>query len=79
MSQTDAERTGITFAISEHLRYLLSICVAVASSGCGFGRVLLHGVFGTEPGLQLNFREGQWWSVPAAVLLGIPLYSMRLE
>ncbi len=34
----------------------------------------LHG-FVPEGWINANLGEGQWWSVPAAVLLGIPLYS----
>lgn len=41
--------------------------------GVGLGAAL-HG-FVPDGWLQQNLGAGQWWSVPAAVLLGIPLYS----
>ena len=41
--------------------------------GVGLG-ALLHG-FVPEEFIVENLGTGQWWSVPAAVLLGIPLYS----
>jgi hypothetical protein len=41
--------------------------------GVGLG-ALLHG-FVPEEFITDNLGTGQWWSVPAAVLLGIPLYS----
>ena len=41
--------------------------------GVGLGAVL-HG-FVPEEFITENFGSGQWWSVPGAVLLGIPLYS----
>lgn len=41
--------------------------------GVGLGAAL-HG-FVPEGWIQENLGNGQWWSVPAAVLLGIPLYS----
>lgn len=41
--------------------------------GVGLG-ALLHG-FVPEEFITDNLGAGQWWSVPAAVLLGIPLYS----
>jgi uncharacterized protein len=39
--------------------------------GLGAG---LHG-FVPDGWMQANLGHGQWWSVPGAVLLGIPLYS----
>ena len=41
--------------------------------GVGLGS-LLHGVVPQEF-ITNNLGSGQWWSVPGAVLLGIPLYS----
>jgi uncharacterized membrane protein YraQ (UPF0718 family) len=41
--------------------------------GVGLGAAL-HG-FIPDGWLQEHLGDGQWWSVPAAVLLGIPLYS----
>jgi len=41
--------------------------------GVGLG-ALLHG-FVPEEFITNNLGTGQWWSVPGAVLLGIPLYS----
>jgi len=41
--------------------------------GVGLG-ALLHG-FVPEEFITNNLGSGQWWSVPGAVLLGIPLYS----
>lgn len=41
--------------------------------GVGIGAGL-HG-FVPEGWIESNLGNGQWWSVPAAVLMGIPLYS----
>lgn len=41
--------------------------------GVGLGAAL-HG-FVPDGWLETHLGSGQWWSVPAAVLLGIPLYS----
>jgi len=41
--------------------------------GVGLGAVL-HG-FVPDSWIENRLGDGQWWSVPAAVLLGIPLYS----
>lgn len=41
--------------------------------GVGLGAAL-HG-FVPVAWIETNLGEGQWWSVPLAVLLGIPLYS----
>ncbi|MBL4608816.1 MAG: permease [Pseudomonadales bacterium] len=41
--------------------------------GVGLGAVL-HG-FVPEGWIQEHLGDGQWWSVPVAVLLGVPLYS----
>lgn len=41
--------------------------------GVGLGAGL-HG-FVPEGWVEANLGNGQWWSVPAAVLMGIPLYS----
>ncbi|UTW12071.1 permease [Marinobacterium rhizophilum] len=41
--------------------------------GVGLGAAL-HG-FVPEGWFEQHLGQGQWWSVPAAVLLGIPLYS----
>lgn len=41
--------------------------------GVGLGSAL-HG-FVPEGWIQEHLGDGQWWSVPSAVLLGIPLYS----
>lgn len=41
--------------------------------GVGLGAIL-HG-FVPNGWIETHLGDGQWWSVPAAVLLGIPLYS----
>ena len=41
--------------------------------GVGLGAAL-HGFVPTS-WIEVNLGSGQWWSVPLAVLLGIPLYS----
>jgi hypothetical protein len=41
--------------------------------GVGIG-AMLHG-FVPEGWIESHLRDGQWWSVPVAVLLGIPLYA----
>lgn len=41
--------------------------------GVGLGAAL-HG-FVPEGWIAMHLGEGQWWSVPTAVILGIPLYS----
>jgi uncharacterized membrane protein YraQ (UPF0718 family) len=41
--------------------------------GVGLGAAL-HG-FVPDGWIELHLGDGQWWSVPAAVFLGIPLYS----
>ena len=41
--------------------------------GVGLGAAL-HG-FVPDGWIESNLGDGQWWSVPIAVLLGIPLYS----
>ncbi|MGX9461526.1 permease [Shewanella sp. A14] len=41
--------------------------------GVGLGAAL-HG-FVPDGWIETHLGDGQWWSVPAAVLLGIPLYS----
>ncbi|WP_197486025.1 permease, partial [Oleiphilus sp. HI0061] len=51
-----------------------------------FGRVWKWVIIGVGPGaalhgfvpdgwIEAHLGDGQWWSVPAAVVLGIPLYS----
>ena len=42
-------------------------------AGVGLG-ALIHGVV-PESFIVANLGSGQWWSVPAAVILGLPLYS----
>lgn len=41
--------------------------------GVGLGAAL-HG-FVPDGWIEAHLGDGQWWSVPAAVLIGIPLYS----
>ena len=41
--------------------------------GVGLGAAL-HG-FVPDGWIEANLGDGQWWTVPAAVLMGIPLYS----
>jgi uncharacterized membrane protein YraQ (UPF0718 family) len=60
------------FAISESKEIFARVWLWVIS-GVGLGAAL-HG-FVPEGWITANLGEGQWWSVPAAVLLGIPLYS----
>jgi uncharacterized protein len=60
------------FAISESKEIFARVWLWVII-GVGLGAAL-HG-FVPEGWITANLGEGQWWSVPAAVLLGIPLYS----
>ena len=60
------------FAVME-LRVILSRIWKWVLIGVGLGAAL-HG-FVPEKWITDHLGEGQWWSVPAAVLLGIPLYS----
>jgi hypothetical protein len=60
------------FAISESKEIFARVWLWVII-GVGLGAAL-HG-FVPEGWITANLGEGQWWSVPTAVLLGIPLYS----
>lgn len=60
------------FAITESMQIFARVWIWVII-GVGIGAAL-HG-FVPEGWINANLGEGQWWSVPAAVLLGIPLYS----
>jgi uncharacterized membrane protein YraQ (UPF0718 family) len=68
LSLTDRHRFAITESIEIFARVWIWVIV-----GVGIGAAL-HG-FVPEGWINANLGEGQWWSVPAAVLLGIPLYS----
>ena len=61
-----------TFAIEETLDIVGRVWKWVFI-GVGLGAAL-HG-FVPDGWLQSHLGGGQWWSVPAAVLMGIPLYS----
>lgn len=60
------------FALTELLDILQRVWKWVFI-GVGLGAAL-HG-FVPDGWLQSRLGDGQWWSVPAAVLIGIPLYS----
>jgi uncharacterized membrane protein YraQ (UPF0718 family) len=60
------------FAITESIEIFARVWIWVII-GVGIGAAL-HG-FVPEGWINAHLGEGQWWSVPAAVLLGIPLYS----
>tara|TARA_R110002167_G_scaffold352208_1_gene565064 strand:- start:210 stop:1205 length:996 start_codon:yes stop_codon:yes gene_type:complete len=60
------------FAITESKEIFARVWIWVII-GVGIGAAL-HG-FVPEGWISANLGEGQWWSVPTAVLLGIPLYS----
>jgi uncharacterized membrane protein YraQ (UPF0718 family) len=60
------------FAITESKEIFARVWIWVII-GVGIGAAL-HG-FVPEGWISANLGEGRWWSVPAAVLLGIPLYS----
>jgi uncharacterized membrane protein YraQ (UPF0718 family) len=68
LTLTDRHR----FAITESKEIFARVWIWVIV-GVGIGAAL-HG-FVPEGWISANLGEGQWWSVPAAVLLGIPLYS----
>lgn len=60
------------FAVSETKEIFARVWLWVIV-GVGLGATL-HG-FVPEGWIEQYLGEGQWWSVPAAVLMGIPLYS----
>lgn len=60
------------FALTESIEIFNRVWIWVII-GVGIGAAL-HG-FVPDGWINANLGEGQWWSVPAAVLLGIPLYS----
>lgn len=61
-----------TFAKTETMEIFGRVWIWVII-GVGLGSAL-HG-FVPDGWIQNNLGDGQWWSVPTAVLLGIPLYS----
>lgn len=61
-----------SFALSESKDIFARVWIWVIV-GVGLGAAL-HG-FVPQGWINANLGEGQWWSVPGAVLLGIPLYS----
>lgn len=61
-----------TFAKDETLEIFIRVWKWVII-GVGLGAAL-HG-FVPDGWIEQYLGDGQWWSVPAAVLLGIPLYS----
>ncbi|MFA6617731.1 MAG: permease [Candidatus Neomarinimicrobiota bacterium] len=72
------EKPKLTFAerhdfAKDELKSILARVWKWVFIGVGLG-ALLHG-FVPEEFITENLGSGQWWSVPAAVLLGIPLYS----
>ena len=83
-AQNDSVATGVTckesmtwsqrhsFAKDETLDILMRVWKWVFI-GVGLGAAL-HG-YVPDGWLENNLGSGQWWTVPAAVLMGIPLYS----
>lgn len=74
----DFEQKKMTFSqrhdfAKEELKSILGRVWKWVFIGVGLGAAL-HG-FVPEEFITENLGSGQWWSVPAAVLLGIPLYS----
>ncbi|MCD6336626.1 MAG: permease [Candidatus Marinimicrobia bacterium] len=74
----ESEKQKMTFAerhqfAKTELKTILSRVWKWVFIGVGLG-ALLHG-FVPEEFIAKNLGSGQWWSVPGAVLLGIPLYS----
>jgi uncharacterized membrane protein YraQ (UPF0718 family) len=61
-----------SFAKTEALEIFSRVWIWVIV-GVGLGAAL-HG-FVPQGWIQSHLGDGQWWSVPAAVLVGIPLYS----
>ena len=72
------EKSKLTFKdrhdfAKEELRTIFGRVWKWVLIGVGLG-AFLHG-FVPEEFITKNLGSGQWWSVPGAVLLGIPLYS----
>ncbi|MCE2596001.1 permease [Motilimonas cestriensis] len=75
-----AESESVVMTFSDRHRFAKSETIDIFSRvwkwviiGVGLGAAL-HG-FVPDGWIELHLGDGQWWSVPAAVLLGIPLYS----
>ena len=76
--QSSSEQKKMTFSdrhkfAKEELFSIFSRVWKWVLIGVGLGAVL-HGVV-PESFVVENLGKGQWWTVPAAVFLGIPLYS----
>jgi uncharacterized membrane protein YraQ (UPF0718 family) len=79
-SQAGATAEPLRLTLSERHRFALDELRDIFTRvwkwvliGVGLGAAL-HG-FVPEGWFEQHLGEGQWWSVPAAVVLGIPLYS----
>jgi uncharacterized membrane protein YraQ (UPF0718 family) len=77
-AQSSSENEKMTFAdrhkfAKEELFSIFSRVWKWVLIGVGLGAVL-HGVV-PESFVVENLGKGQWWTVPAAVFIGIPLYS----
>ncbi|MBU3069837.1 permease [Aestuariicella sp. G3-2] len=75
---TEAEPERLTFSERHHFAKTETLDIfgrvwkwVIIGVGLGAG---LHG-FVPDGWIETHLGDGQWWSVPAAVLLGIPLYS----
>ncbi|MCA0936504.1 permease [Vibrio alginolyticus] len=78
VSQTDSESSGITMSerhvfAKQEMQEIVGRVWKWVFIGVGIGAGL-HG-FVPDGWIQTYLGAGQWWSVPASVLLGIPLYS----
>lgn len=77
-TQNSSEQEKMTFSdrhkfAKEELSSIFSRVWKWVLIGVGLGAVL-HGVV-PESFVVENLGKGQWWTVPAAVFIGIPLYS----
>ncbi len=78
VSQTDRGSSGITMSerhvfARQEMQEIVGRVWKWVFIGVGIGAGL-HG-FVPDGWIQTHLGAGQWWSVPASVLLGIPLYS----
>lgn len=78
VSQTDSESSGMTMSerhvfAKQEMQEIVGRVWKWVFIGVGIGAGL-HG-FVPDGWIQTYLGAGQWWSVPASVLLGIPLYS----
>lgn len=79
-STPDTTATATSMSLGERHQFAKSETLDIFSRvwiwviiGVGLGAAL-HG-FVPDGWIELHLGQRQWWSVPAAVLLGIPLYS----